>query len=114
MTITVLDVAGAPLVREGDAEVAHFLNAQTVGARTVEGTAYRLLAGATLAPMQEAERYQIFYVTAGEPIAVYNGERHELARGRGVYCDPGEACAFENPGSADAAFYRFVIDADQG
>ncbi len=113
MTITVLDVSGAPLVREGAAEVARFLNAQTVGARTVEGTAYRLAPGASLDSMREPDRYQIFYVTAGRPVAIYQDERHDLARGRGVYCDPGESCAFENPGQAEAAFYRFVITADR-
>lgn len=113
MTITVLDVSGAPLVREGDADAAHFLNAQTVGARTVEGTAYQLPAGAAVAPMQEAERHQVFYVTAGEPVALYGGERHKLAPGHGVYCSPGEPCAFENPGTAEVAFYRFVIAVDR-
>ena len=109
--ITVLDVAGVASAREGDAEVTRFLNAQTVGARRVEGMAYRLAPGGSLGPLREAAGYQLFYVTAGHPVAVYGGQRHTLAAGRGVYCDPGEPCAFENPGGEAAAFYRFIIPA---
>ena len=109
--ITVLDIESIEPMAEGGANVRRFLNAATVGARVVEGTAYRLTAGASLAPLLEAERHQLFYVTAGEPIALYGGERHELAPGRGVYCEPGEPCGFENPSSGPASFYRFVIGA---
>ncbi len=109
--ITVLDIAGVAPAHEGNAEVARFLNAQTVGARRVEGMAYRLAPGGSLGPLREAAGYQLFYVTAGQPVAVYGGQRHVLGPGRGVYCDPGEPCAFENPAGGPAAFYRFVIPA---
>lgn len=108
--ITVLDVGGFAPAREGDAEVKRFLNLQTVGAQRVEGMAYRMGAGGSLGPFREAAGYQLFYVTAGQPVALYGGQRHALGPGRGVYCDPGEPCAFENPaGAAPAAFYRFII-----
>ena len=109
--ITVLDIPAMAPTREGDAEVARFLDARTVGARRVEGMAYRLRPGGALGPLREAAGYQLFYVTAGQPVASYGGQRHALAPGRGVYCEPGEPCAFENPGGAAAAFYRFIIPA---
>ena len=106
---TVLDIAGMAPVREGQAEFTRFLNAETVGAQRVEGMAYRLPPGATAGPFQEAGAYQLFYVTAGRPEAQYGGSRHVLGPGRGVYCDPGETCAFTNVGSEPAAFYRFIV-----
>jgi quercetin dioxygenase-like cupin family protein len=109
VSITVLDIESIDPESEGGAEARRFLNAQTVGAEVVEGTAYRLAPGASIDPQREEARYQLFYVTSGEPVALYQGERHRLAPGRGVYCDPGETCAFENPTDAPAAFYRFVV-----
>lgn len=109
--ITVLDIPAMAPTREGDAEVRRFLNAQTVGARRVEGMAYRLPPGGALGPFREAAGYQLFFVTAGQPVARYGGGRHALGPGRGVYCEPEESCAFENPAGAPAAFYRFVIPA---
>jgi quercetin dioxygenase-like cupin family protein len=110
--ITVLDIPAMAATGEGNAEVTRFLNAQTAGARRVEGMAYRLRPGGSLRPLREAAAYQLFYVTAGQPMALYGGQRHELAPGRGVYCEPGEPCAFENPaGAAPAAFYRFIVPA---
>ncbi len=109
--ITVVDIAGMAPVREGDAQVTRFLNAGTVGAQRVEGMAYRLPPGATAGPFREAGAYQLFYVTAGRPEAQYGGSQQALAPGRGVYCDPGETCAFKNAGSEPAAFYRFLVPA---
>jgi quercetin dioxygenase-like cupin family protein len=107
--ITVLDIDGVGWSREGNVEVARFLNAETVGARVVEGSAYRLAPGGTLYPLREDDRYQLFYVTGGRPVALYQGRRYELGPGHGVYCEHGEACGFENPTDTPAAFYRFVV-----
>ncbi|MBI3015787.1 MAG: hypothetical protein HYY65_12200 [Candidatus Tectomicrobia bacterium] len=109
--ITVVDINGVPPVREGGAEVSRFLNHQTVGARSVEGMAYRLGPNGSAGPFVEAAGYQLFYVTAGQPVAVYQGKCHELGPGRGVYCEPGESCVFENPAGEPAAFYRFIVPA---
>lgn len=109
--ITVIDIAGMPPLREGAAEVTRFLNTSTVGARRVEGLAYRLAPGGALGPLQAAAGYQLFYVTRGRPLAIYAGARHPLGPGCGVYCDPGEPCALENPGAEPAEFYRFVMPA---
>jgi len=109
--VTVLEISGVSPVPEGDAEVYHFLNEQTVGARRVRGMAYRLGAIGSVGPFVEAGAYQLFYVTAGQPLALYQGERHALGPGRGVYCEPGESCAFENPSRETAAFYRFIVPA---
>lgn len=109
--ISVLEVATVASAREGDAEVVRFLNARTVGARRVEGMAYRLAPGGSLGPFREVAGYQLFYVTGGQPVALYGGGRHVLGPGRGVYCDPGESCNFENPAREAAAFYRFIIPA---
>ncbi len=109
--ITVLEIAGEPHVREGQAEVVRFLNAGTVGARRVQGMAYRLEANGSVGPLGETAAYQLFYVTAGHPPALYGGKRHPLAPGRGVYCEPGKSCSFENPSGPPAAFYRFVVPA---
>lgn len=109
--ITVLDIAGMSSAREGNAEIVRFLNAQTVGARRVEGMAYRLSPGGSVGPLREGAGYQLFYVTAGQPVAFYGGQRHTLGPGRGVCCDPGESCAFENPAGAPAGFYRFIVPA---
>jgi glyoxylate utilization-related uncharacterized protein len=107
--ITVLDVNDVRAIREGNAEVARFMNRDTVGAQRVEGMAYRVPPAGSAGPFQEAAAYQLFYVTSGQPVALYGGRRHTLAPGRGVYCDPGEGCAFENPSGDSAAFYRFVV-----
>jgi len=109
--ITVVDIAGMAPVREEQAEVTRFLNDGTVGAQRVEGMAYRLAPGGKAGPFLEAAAYQLFYVTEGRPEAHYGSGRHALGPGRGVYCDPGESCGFENPGGAPAAFYRFLIPA---
>jgi glyoxylate utilization-related uncharacterized protein len=109
--ITVLEVTSVLPRREGDAEVTRFLNAQTVGAQGVEGMAYRLAPGAMAGPFREAGAHQLFYVTAGSPEAEYGGSRHPLGPGRGVYCEPGEGCAFTNAGGEPAAFYRFIVPA---
>src|SRR5574341_1552606 len=100
--ITVIDIAGMAPAREGDAEVVRFLNAQSAGAQRVEGMSYRLGVGGSVGPFEEKAAYQLFYVTAGRPEALHGGRWHELARGRGVYCDPGEACRLENPGAEPA------------
>lgn len=97
--------------REGDAEVVRFLNAQTVGAQQVEGSLYRLRPGGSVGPFLEAGAYQLFYVTAGQPVAEYGGQPHALRPGCGVSCDPGETCGFANPAAGPAAFYRFVVPA---
>jgi quercetin dioxygenase-like cupin family protein len=109
--ITVLDIPAMAPTREGDVEVRRFLTAQTVGARRVEGMAYRLGPGGSVGPLKEAAAYQLFYVTAGEPVAWYGERRHTLGPGRGVYCDPGEPCAFENRTGEPATFYRFIVPA---
>ena len=107
--ITVLDINEVRAMREGNAEVARFLNRDTVGAQRVEGMAYRMPPAGSAGPFQEAGAYQLFYVTAGQPVALYGGQSHTIAPGRGVYCEPGETCAFQNPAAGPAAFYRFVI-----
>lgn len=107
--ITVLDINEVRAVREGKAEVVRFLNRDTVRAERVEGMAYRLPPGVSAGPFQEASAYQLFYVTAGQPVASYGGQCHFLGPGRGVYCDPGETCAFENNSDGPTAFYRLVI-----
>jgi quercetin dioxygenase-like cupin family protein len=109
--ITVLDINALDAADESGAEVVRFLNRQTVGALRVEGTAYRLRPGTSAGPFREAGSYQLFYVTSGQPVAVYGGEQHRLGPGAGVHCDPGEPCAFENPSAEGAAFYRFVVSA---
>ncbi len=109
--IRVLDIAGMAPQREGAADVVRFLNLQTVGARRVEGMAYRLGAGASAGPFAEERARQLFYVTQGRPVALYGGARHVLGPGRGVYCDLGEPCGLENPASDPATFYRFVVPA---
>ena len=109
--ITVLDITGVPPARDGNAEVVRFLNHETVGAHSVEGIAYRLEPNGSAGSFVEAAAYQLFYVTAGKPVALYGGKRHVLRSGCGVYCDPGESCAFENSAGETAAFYRFVIPA---
>ena len=109
--INVFEIGWVVPVREGDAEVMRFLNARTVGARQVEGMAYRLRPGGSAGPFVEAGAYQLFYVTDGSPVALYGGRRHVLAPGRGVHCDPGEPCAFQNPGGEPAALYRFIVPA---
>jgi len=108
--INVFDIGWVLPAREGDAEVLRFLNERTVGAQQVQGMAYRLGPGGAR-PFVETGAYQLFYVTAGQPVAVYGGKRHGLAPGRGVYCEPGEPCTFENTGAEPAAFYRFVVPA---
>ena len=107
--ITVIDIPETAPAREGGVEVLRFLNAQTVGARRVEGMLYRLDAGASAGPYQEAGARQLFYVTQGRPVALYGGARHTLGPGRGVYCDLGESCGLENAAGEPAAFYRFVV-----
>ncbi len=109
--VDVFDIGWVLPQREGDAEVVRFLNARTVGAERVEGMAYRLRPGGSVGPFQEVAAYQLFYVTAGDPVGLYGGRRHALGPGCGVYCDPGESCGFENPGVAPAAFYRFIVPA---
>ncbi len=106
--ITVLDLDSLGSEPEGDADVVRFLNADTVGAERVQGSAYRLHAGGRTEPLA-AQRYQLFYVTGGRPVALYQGQRHQLKPATGVYCEPGEACRFENPGGEPASFYRFVV-----
>jgi hypothetical protein len=110
VTVSVLDVATPEPERAGGVELRRFLNAATVGARAVEGSAYRLEPGAAVALLSEPDRRQLFVVSEGAPVALYAGDRHELGPGRGVYCEPGEPCAFENPSAATAAFYRFVVE----
>lgn len=107
--VTVLRVEEVRPEREGPAAVRRFLTAETVGARVVEGMAYELppRAGVTLA--DESGRHQLVYVTAGLLEGLYAGERHELAPGRGVYCEPGETCVLRNAGDAPARFYRFLV-----
>lgn len=107
--ITVLDIPAMAPAREGDAEVTRFLNRQTVGAQRVEGMLYRLGPGGSAGPFAEPSAYQLFYVTQGRPVAVYRGARHTLGPGRGVYCDPREDCALENPAGEAAIFYRFLV-----
>jgi quercetin dioxygenase-like cupin family protein len=109
VTITVLDVASIAPEAASGVELRRFLTAATVGARSVEGSAVRLEPGAVLGPLTEPDRHQLVYVTDGEPVALFAGERHELRPGRGIYCEPGEPCALENPGPTPAAFYRFVV-----
>ena len=109
--ITVLDITEIPPAHDGNAGVVRFLNQETVGARSVEGIAYRLEPNGSAGSFVEAAAYQLFYVTAGKPVALYQGERHTLGPGRGVYCDPGESCSFENPAGEPAALYRFIIPA---
>jgi glyoxylate utilization-related uncharacterized protein len=109
--ISVLDIHALPAISEGDIEVVRFLNRQTVGAHRVEGAAYRMPPGSSAGPFKEAAAYQLFYVTVGQPAATYAGQRHALAPGRGIYCEPGEACSLENPSGAPAAFYRFIVPA---
>ncbi len=109
--ISVLDIRSLPAVSEGEIEVVRFLNRQSVGAQRVEGAAYHLPPGRSAGPFQEPAAYQLFYVTAGQALALFGGKRHALAPGRGVYCEPGEPCSFENPSGAPAALYRFVVPA---
>ena len=110
MTITVLDVESIDSEQEGAASVQRFLNADTVGARLVEGLAYTLPPGGQLGPKRETDRHQLFYVTSGRVTALFQGERHELTPGRGVYCEPGETCELENAADTPATFYRFLVE----
>jgi glyoxylate utilization-related uncharacterized protein len=48
-------------------------------------------------------------VTDGEAVAEFDGRKHHLRAGQGVYCDPQEECTFENPTDAVARFLRFVV-----
>jgi quercetin dioxygenase-like cupin family protein len=107
--VTVVDLASGASSREGDAEVTRFLGSE-VGARTIEGMAYELGPGGALGPLEAPGRHQLFYVTAGQLDAHFQGQHHDLAAGQGVYCEPGESCSFGNRSDALAAFYRFVIE----
>jgi quercetin dioxygenase-like cupin family protein len=107
--ITVLHVGGIGAEAEGQASVRRFLNEATVGAQLVEGIAYELPPGARYAPREGASRHQVFYVTSGSVEALFQGKRHELVPGRGVYCEPGETCELENAGDEPATFYRFLV-----
>jgi quercetin dioxygenase-like cupin family protein len=111
--ITVVDIAELPSTSDGDARVVNFLTNETVGASGVFGSSYELDPGSSVGPFEAPDAYQLFYVTAGEPVAVFMGDRHNLGAGQGVYCDVQESCRFENPSDAVATFFRFVV-ADAG
>lgn len=107
--ITVLDINEiAPTSLDG-ARVADFVNDQTVGAQLVTGSSYELDPGGTVGPVDGRGAFQLFYVTDGEPVADFGGQKHHLRAGRGVYCAPHEECTFENPTDAVARFLRFVV-----
>jgi quercetin dioxygenase-like cupin family protein len=108
VTITVLSVERIDAERDGAASVRRFLNAHTVGARLVEGSAYELPPGARL-EQGTSDRHEVLYVTSGRITAVYRDERHALTKGQGVYCEPGESCVLENDADTPASFYRFLV-----
>jgi quercetin dioxygenase-like cupin family protein len=107
--ITVLDINEIPPTTLDGVRVADFLTAQTVGAELVAGSSCELDPGATVGPLDGQGAFQLFYVTDGEPVADFGGQKHQLRAGQGVYCDRDEVCAFENPTDAVATFLRFVV-----
>jgi quercetin dioxygenase-like cupin family protein len=109
VTITVLDVNSITPEAEGAASVRRFLNAETVGARLVEGMAYQLPQGERYEPEQAGARHQVFYVTSGRIRASYQGAQYDLKAGGGVYCEPGESCQLEATGDSPASFYRLLV-----
>lgn len=107
--IAVLDINEITPTSLDGGRVADFLNNQTVGAELVTGSSYELDPGGAVGPLDADGAYQLFYVTGGEPVAEFGGAKHQLRAGQGVYCDPHEPCAFENPTDAIARFLRFVV-----
>jgi glyoxylate utilization-related uncharacterized protein len=107
--ITVLDINEIASASGGSPRVVDFLNSETVGAQLVSGCAYELDPGTSVGPLDGGGAFQLFYVTDGEPVAEFGGDKHHLHAGRGVYCDPDEQCTFENPADTAARFLRFIV-----
>lgn len=107
--ITVLDVNSLPARQEGEARVVEFITEENVGARIVNGSSYVVPPGAELDSLNADGRHQLFYLVRGGLVAVFNGDRHDLRAGQGVYCEPNDTCVLRNDGEEEAVFYRFLV-----
>jgi len=116
MSTTKIDTGACERVRlDGNrGEVAEIVNKALCGAENVLGMLRWLGAGERFAADTLDDRHQLIYLMEGEGSIALEGKDYEVARGAGVYLEPGETAAISQRGAAPVKLFHLVVPRADG
>jgi mannose-6-phosphate isomerase-like protein (cupin superfamily) len=110
MAVTHIDTNEIPRAAlPGSGEFAEVLNNQICGAKNVVATLHWLGSGEHLHARSDSNTHQLLYLMEGEATIVLNSEKHQVAKGAGVYLGPNEQARVEHRGAGPLKLFHLVV-----